>query len=908
MRPRPRVVGVGIVIVLATASFNFFLPKSRGVEEEADERKAEGKHVHPVWADFGEEMRTVEGATVVRRPGVVETADRIAPAHTLDFVTTLQSYFEIFRGSLLPRLYTDRGPGNNAFKAGQTEDQQAEGIRSGRFFDAVGEGNAAAARYLSPYYVVEEVPKAAGDGYEVVPAVASMADVYVNNLGYFWNEKDYVVPKSCKQATLSAAARTDLPTIAKRYEKVVVMASHWGDEYYHFVTEGLPRIMPVLDLLLEQPDVEIALHGDSDHDRQREYTYQFLELLGMGRDRITFIEKIPIFAKLAVVPEPIPCGRTNAALISALRTALLQGMYPATGGVPPAPPRPTIVLIVRREKRGLRNSDEVREALEQSFSDFDVVEFVGNGTTLSQLQIFATASIIVAPHGAGLANIVVSPLHTPVLEIAPLLCTPVYLNLSIKLQHVYGRHPSRNSFEEACQSWYEPEPDEVMAIVRDLLEAKRLADAADPLTPVNDRAEWFQARGASRRDDGTISSDYVEDDDDFPTTKFLTYSGAAEVFIYDDHFDFFSVPSIPDIKAWRRLTALTWKRVGIIWLDEKMPMHPPPSRPSTAPVDLSQPESRADTETSEKTRSSGHGVDGVMPSASSLDEHPAEGGDDHSFAMPSPEEGVMAGKRQCISCDTDPFIAASSETRLVTDDVDDVLVTAAASEESVVAGDRHDPLLTPTSPAVSLVAGDANESLGTAAPMNGTPSRDSTSEDAEGASDGEGCSPDEDHCASEESFAGDYASTDTAPWGRPYQGDATSSSLAPAEQEVDCHSVPLHPDEATAASQGAAEKTGKEMGKDRASMVAQGGRMASAWLGGEKWNMAASADPSLPPQFRKLRLLTKPPKDWECGLDGRWVPEKPLIPPRHCCRHQPSRPEKKASGLEFWGSCRRPLV
>lgn len=64
---------------------------------------------------------------------------------------------------------------------------------------------------------------------------------------------------------------------------------------------------------------------------------------------------------------------------------------------------------------------QVRAALEQSFSEFDVVEFVGKGTTPSQLQMFATASVVVAPHGAGLANTIVSPLHTPVLEIAPLM-------------------------------------------------------------------------------------------------------------------------------------------------------------------------------------------------------------------------------------------------------------------------------------------------------------------------------------------------------------------------------------------------------------------------------------------------------------------------------------------------------
>ena len=62
---------------------------------------------------------------------------------------------------------------------------------------------------------------------------------------------------------------------------------------------------------------------------------------------------------------------------------------------------------------------QVRGALEENFKDFEVVEFVGNGTMLSQLQTFATASVIVAPHGAGLSNMVVSPPHTPVLEIGP---------------------------------------------------------------------------------------------------------------------------------------------------------------------------------------------------------------------------------------------------------------------------------------------------------------------------------------------------------------------------------------------------------------------------------------------------------------------------------------------------------
>lgn len=44
--------------------------------------------------------------------------------------------------------------------------------------------------------------------------------------------------------------------------QVAVLASHWGDGYYHFVMEGLPRIMPVLDVLLEHEDIKVRFTAD----------------------------------------------------------------------------------------------------------------------------------------------------------------------------------------------------------------------------------------------------------------------------------------------------------------------------------------------------------------------------------------------------------------------------------------------------------------------------------------------------------------------------------------------------------------------------------------------------------------------------------------------------------------------
>lgn len=39
--------------------------------------------------------------------------------------------------------------------------------------------------------------------------------------------------------------------------KVFVMAQRWGDEYFHFLAETLPRITLMLDVLRENLDIKV---------------------------------------------------------------------------------------------------------------------------------------------------------------------------------------------------------------------------------------------------------------------------------------------------------------------------------------------------------------------------------------------------------------------------------------------------------------------------------------------------------------------------------------------------------------------------------------------------------------------------------------------------------------------------
>ncbi|CAM9656197.1 unnamed protein product [Ectocarpus sp. 13 AM-2016] len=147
-----------------------------------------------------------------------------------------------------------------------------------------------------------------------------------------------------------------------------------------------------------------------------------------------------------------------------------------------------IVLIVRDTLRGLTNNEEVEEALKINFPSFSVVEVFGKGSAQDQLETFSNAAMIIAPHGAGLANMIVAPLHTPVLEIAPISCPPCFLRLALKLHHIYARHPG-GDWSQDCHTWYEPDVDEIIELVRNLLEAKHQADDALELSEATDAPE-----------------------------------------------------------------------------------------------------------------------------------------------------------------------------------------------------------------------------------------------------------------------------------------------------------------------------------------------------------------------------------------------------------------------------------
>lgn len=84
----------------------------------------------------------------------------------------------------------------------------------------------------------------------------------------------------------------------------------------------------------------------------------------------------------------------------------------------------------------IQSTTQIRKALQTQFPTYDVVESFSDGPALQQLHTFAVASVVVAPHTAGLSGMIVSPLHTPVLEIGPPTCSSGYMHLAVKVSAI----------------------------------------------------------------------------------------------------------------------------------------------------------------------------------------------------------------------------------------------------------------------------------------------------------------------------------------------------------------------------------------------------------------------------------------------------------------------------------------
>jgi capsular polysaccharide biosynthesis protein len=208
--------------------------------------------------------------------------------------------------------------------------------------------------------------------------------------------------------------------VAGRHASLI---SQWSENYYHWLIDCLPRLATLEsvglgDLPLVVPRRLAPFHLES------------LAMLGIERDRMTpFAEEADHLQpdELVWAASPAPVNFPTPWLVRWLRTMLGRGV------VDERETRGRRLLISRIGVRRLANEEQVGGAL----GDLGFEVLVPDALSLAeQIATFAQASMIVAPHGAGLTNIAFAN-RAAVLELFPPSVAWHYYTLSRAAGHEY---------------------------------------------------------------------------------------------------------------------------------------------------------------------------------------------------------------------------------------------------------------------------------------------------------------------------------------------------------------------------------------------------------------------------------------------------------------------------------------
>jgi capsular polysaccharide biosynthesis protein len=221
------------------------------------------------------------------------------------------------------------------------------------------------------------------------------------------------------------------PPPARINGRLGVLAQRGDGNYYHFLMDVLTKVG-----VLEQAP-EIAPPDVWYVPAQARFQRELLELFGIGPDqRIDAGEQPHVQAECLVVPGPPAMTEKNPPwAVEFLRGRLLP--HADTSG-----PRRNVYITrgPSANNRSITNEPALLDVLARH--GFEHVD-PGELSVTDQIRTFATANVIVAPHGAALANVIFASPGSTLVELFPAGCLlPDYWRLASSVPGMRYRYVS----------------------------------------------------------------------------------------------------------------------------------------------------------------------------------------------------------------------------------------------------------------------------------------------------------------------------------------------------------------------------------------------------------------------------------------------------------------------------------
>jgi len=248
--------------------------------------------------------------------------------------------------------------------------------------------------------------------------------------GRFWKDSAVITPDNYLLSDISIFMRVD-PAAPHRHpvfhseitpsiyldKTVAILSAPGGNTFFHWMIDALPRYAILKQASDWFADIDYFLVNGTDLPFQAES----LELLGIPKHKILSSKEYPhITAKRLIVPSFVRHQTCNIGswAFDFLRNELMPKVS--------IDQEQKLRIYVSREQASSRkiiNEDQIFEILEPlGFQKYFLEEL----SLLEQIKLFSAAEHVIAPHGAGLTNLVFCPERTRVLEIY----TPNYVSVS----------------------------------------------------------------------------------------------------------------------------------------------------------------------------------------------------------------------------------------------------------------------------------------------------------------------------------------------------------------------------------------------------------------------------------------------------------------------------------------------
>lgn len=207
------------------------------------------------------------------------------------------------------------------------------------------------------------------------------------------------------------------------YDKVVSIAHNWGKAVFHSIVECLAKIGFCVNELLNDSSIKIHII--------RSASINYLNLLGFNESRYVYGN---IYVKRLLIIEKGRCGSIPSLFsLLSLRKILREKIK--------SKQIYDIIIIKRRRIRDIENFNDVYINLKNIYKDKKVIIFYPTTLFNNTVNYFKYAKLIVAPHGAGLSNIIVSLNCTIVEFLLKNLCyAGLAKNLGLKYYGIYERY------------------------------------------------------------------------------------------------------------------------------------------------------------------------------------------------------------------------------------------------------------------------------------------------------------------------------------------------------------------------------------------------------------------------------------------------------------------------------------